>query len=174
MREIDVVRLLLARRDNYEISSVTRLKGRLYHVMMGMEHYTAVVLLSSFDYYQRRYHLAEVPPTLCICLLHDTVLSIPCLSLMKGNLARAYELPEQIVDVEQQRASKTGSQVLLGMYLTGMRVAQEMVAGLPLTTRKRYLRRAQALGKRMRGRPVATIKPGNIRDLPKERSNVWS
>jgi hypothetical protein len=156
MNEKDVLQLLLARRDNYEVSSVTHLRGRIYRVIMGSNHYTAVVIPSSFEYYQRRYHLANVPPTLCICLIHDTVLAIPCLSLLKGNLAHAYELPEQITDIEQQRTSRTGSQVLLGMYLTGMRVGQEMVASLPLTTKKRYLRRVQALGKRMRGRPVAT------------------
>jgi hypothetical protein len=159
MSEPDVIRLLLARRDNYDISHIARVKGRIYHLVMADQHYNAVVLPSSFDYYQRRYHLAKVPPTMCICLIHDTVLTIPCLSLLKGNFAHAYDLPEQITDVESQRKSPLGSRVLLGMYLCGMRVAQEMVADLPTTTRKRYIRRAQALGKRTQGRPVATLSP---------------
>jgi hypothetical protein len=157
MTEDDVLRLLLARRDNYEISQIAHLKGRLYRVIMGEKHYTAVVLFSSFDYYQRRYHLAKQVPTLCICFSHDTVLPFPCLSLVKGNLALAYELPEKITDIETQRTSRTGSQVLLGMYLSGVRLAQDLVDSLPPTTRKRYLRRVEALGKRRRGRPVSTL-----------------
>lgn len=160
MNEADVVRLLLARRDNYEITQLAHLKGRMYRVVMRNNHYNAVVVVSSFEYYQRRYHLAKDTPTLCICFTHNTVLPLPCLSLVKGNLALAYELPEKITDVEAQRSSQTGSQVLLGMYLSGVRLAQDLIDNLPATTRKRYLKRVEALGKRARGRPVSTVLQG--------------
>lgn len=158
MNETDVIRLLLARRENYEITHVAHLKGRIYRVVMGNNHYNAVVVVSSFEYYQRRYHLAKELPTLCLCFVHDTVIPLPCLSLVKGNLALAYELPEKITNVETQRTSRTGSQVLLGMYLSGVRVAQDLIDDLPATTRKRYLKRVESLGKRARGRPVSTLR----------------
>lgn len=154
MKETDVLRLFLARRDNYGVSSITPLHGRLYTVEMNGVQYRAVMLLHSFAYYELRYHIAPVPPTLVICYQHDTVVSIPVLSLKVGNFAHAYELPEEITDVEAQRNSQRGSQVLLGMYLSGMKVAQTMVNGLPGSTKNRYLRKAKLLGKRKRGRPV--------------------
>lgn len=157
MNEADVISLLLARRENYEISQIAHLKGRMYRVVLGNNHYNAVVIVSSFEYYQRRYHLAKEVPTLCICFTHDTVLPLPCLSLVKGNFALAYELPEKITDVEQQRTSRTGSQVLLGMYLSGVRLAQDLIDSFPATTRKRYLKRVEALSRRARGRPVSTV-----------------
>jgi hypothetical protein len=73
-----------------------------------------------------------------------------------GNLAEAYDLPEDIDDVEAQRHSRTGSRVLLGMYISGLRRAQDIIKDLKPTTRKRYLQKAKELGKRRRGRPVDT------------------
>jgi hypothetical protein len=102
---------------------------------------------------------------------HTTVLPVAVLSLRAGNFARPYELPESIVDVEAQRKSKTGSQVLLGMYLCGMKSAQTLVnTSLPPTTRRRYLARAQALGKRTRGKPVGGNAPKNKRKEVKEHA----
>jgi hypothetical protein len=160
IQESDVLRLLLGRRDNYEISALSRKKGRLYTLVMNGKHYTAVVLVSSFEYYQKRYHITKSPPDLVVCFHHTTVLPCACLSLAKGNFAQPYDLPEQIKDVERQRFGKTGSQVLLGMYISGMRTAQEILFAdnFPATTRKRYLQKAKALGRRSRGRPVGEKK----------------
>lgn len=66
---------------------------------------------------------------------------------------------EEIENLEAQRRSKVGSRVLLGMYISGLRRAQDIIHdkdNFPETTRKRYLRRARELGKRKRGRPVDT------------------
>lgn len=158
MKESDVLRLFLARRDNYAVTRMEFLKGRLYQIEMGKQQYTGVIITTSFEYYERRYHILKDPPTLVICFIHNTVLPVACLSLQKGNFARPYELPEQITDIDHQRASKTGSRVLLGMYLSGMRHAQELISELPSTTRRRYLQRASDLGKRRRGRPVGARK----------------
>src|SRR5258708_979299 len=117
--------MLLARRENYAVTFIERLVGRIYQVTMNNEHYQAVVLVHSFQFYTLRYHLAAHVPTLVICFEHDTVLPVKCLSLLKGNLARPYELPEDIDDLRVQRRGKTGSQVLLGMYVSGVRAAQE-------------------------------------------------
>jgi hypothetical protein len=127
---------------------------------MKNEHYNAVVLVSSFDFYEKRYHIAENVPTLVICYEHNTVLPVPVLSLRAGNFAKSYELPDEIKigEIETQRYSKTGSKVLLGMYISGMRWAQTYInEDLPATTRKRYLARAKALAKRPRGKPVGKI-----------------
>ncbi len=155
MKEVDVLRMFLARRDNYGVSSVKHVQGRVYSVVMGGEHYQAVVLTSSFDFYEKRYHIAKDVPNLVICYVHDTVIPVKALSVQVGNLAQPYELPESITDIEQQRKGKIGSQVLLGMYKSGMRRAQIIVKELPPTTRKRYLDKAKALDKRKRGKPVA-------------------
>lgn len=157
MNETDVLRLFLARRENYSVSSITPLHGRMYIVEMNGVRYTAVVVLHSFAYYELRYHIAQVPPTLVICYRHDTVVPVPVLSLKVGNFAHAYELPEEIQDVEKQRSSHVGSQVLLGMYISGMKVAQTIVNGLPPSTKNRYLHKAKLLGRRKRGRPVGAI-----------------
>jgi hypothetical protein len=154
MQHGDIFNLFLARRDNYNVTSITRVRGG-YDIVMNGEHYRAVVLPTSFSFYERRYHLAKRVPSLVICFEHNTVLPIHTLSLRAGNLAQPYELPTSITDIEHQRASKTGARVLLGMYLSGMRVAQTLISELPTTSKKRYLQKAQALSKRTRGRPVA-------------------
>jgi hypothetical protein len=160
IHESDVLRLMLGRRENYGVSSLSHRKGRLYSIVMNEQHYNGVVLVSSFEYYQKRYHITRSPPDLVVCFSHNTVLPCACLSLAKGNFARPYDLPESITDVERQRFGKTGSQVLLGMYISGMRVAQDILfaENFPPTTRRRYLQKARELGKRSRGRPVGERK----------------
>jgi hypothetical protein len=150
--------MFLARADNYEVKNIKHTRGRAYLVEMKGKVHNAVVLLSSFEYYERQYHIAKVKPDLIICYRHDTVLPIEVLSMRASRIAKAYELPEEIKDLEAQRHSKTGSRVLLGMYISGLRRAQDIIhdKDFPKTTRKRYLRKAHELGKRKRGRPVDT------------------
>jgi uncharacterized protein YqiB (DUF1249 family) len=155
MTELEVLRLLLARRDNYGISELTHTSGRSYSLIMNGRSYTAIIIVNSFDFYQLRYHMAKQIPDLVICFTHDTVLAVSCLSLKSGRLADPYDLPQGITDVKAQRhRSKAGSQCLLGMYLCGMRSAQDMISKFRPTTRKRYLERARELSKRRPGRPV--------------------
>ena len=163
MNERDVVGLLLARRDNYEVSSMKPFHGNIYTVTMQGKDYIAVVLLTSFEYYEKRYHLAKVLPSLVVCFEHNTVLPIPVLSLRAGNLAKPYELPLsiEIKDLEVKRRSKLAHKVLLGMYMSGMKAAQGIVKALPETTRRRYTSEIKALGKRGRGRPVG-VPPARI------------
>ncbi|SRR6266571_2041462 len=160
MNELDVFRLLLARRDNYGISEIAHISGRAYSVIMAGRHYNAVVVPSSFDFYELRYHLAKHVPDLVICFQHDTVLAVSCLSMKSGRIAEPYDLPSGITDPERQRhRSKIGSQVLLGMYLCGMREAQAIIhhKDFPPRSRRRYIERARLLGKRPRGRPVNSL-----------------
>ena len=158
MNEVDVFRLLLARRDNYGISEIAHISGRAYSLVMNGRTYTAVVLSDSFEFYERRYHIARHVPDLIICFEHTTVVAVHCLSLKSGRIALPYDLPVQITNVVAQRhKSKTGSQVLLGMYLCGMRSAQKIVNDLPPRTRRRYIERARLLGKRRPGRPVNCV-----------------
>lgn len=163
MKEPDVLGLLLARRDNYKVRSIKPLHGNLYAVTMQEKDYTAVVLLHSFDYYEKRYHLTKVTPSLAICFEHNTVLPIPTLSLRAGNLAKPYELPLplELDDLTVRRRSKLAHTVLLGMSLSGMKVAQAIMKDLPETTRRRYTSEIKALGKRKRGKPAGL--------LPKEK-----
>ena len=157
MNELEVFRLLLARRDNYHISEIRHTGGRAYSLIMEGRTYRAVILSRSFDFYEMRYHLGKRVPDLVICFQHDSVLPIEVLSLKSSRKADAYELPAHITNVEQQRhRSKVGSQVLLGMYLCGMRDAQKIIhhKDFPKTTRKRYLQRAKELSNRRPGRPV--------------------
>ena len=154
MKELDVLRAIMARSDNYAISSIKPICGRLWNIMMDNEHYNAVVLVHSFEYYEKRYHVAKQKPTLIVCYVHDTVVPVPVLSMRAGNYAKAYELPEEIENVETQRGSKLGSQVLLGMYISGVRLAQTIMKELPVSTRNRYLQKVEDLGRRKRGRPV--------------------
>lgn len=156
MKETDVLRMFLARADNYSVTSIRHTRGRAYSITMGGRTYNAVVLLSSFEYYELQYHIARHKPDLVLCYQHNSVLPIPVLSTRVGNYADAYELPEEIEDLEVQRHSKTGARVLLGMYISGLRRAQELIKELPKSTRNRYLQKAKELGKRRRGRPVDT------------------
>jgi hypothetical protein len=158
MKETDVLRMFLARADNYSMTSIKHTRGRAYSVTMGGKTYNAVVLLSSFQYYELQYHIARKKPDLVICYRHDTVLPIPVLSIRAGNLADPYDLPEEIEDLEEQRHSKTGARVLLGMYISGLRRAQDIIhdKDFPKSTRNRYLQKAKDLGQRRRGRPVDT------------------
>ena len=157
MNETEVFHLLLARRNNYDISEIGHISGRAYSVIKKGRRYNAVVLSNSFEFYQMRYHIAKEVPDLVICFNHDTVLAVECISLKSGRIAEPYDLPGQITNVATQRhRSKTGSQVLLGMYLSGMRIAQDVVSKLPPRSRRRYYERARELSKRKRGRPVNT------------------
>lgn len=159
MTENEVFNLLLARRDNYGVSSIEPISGRAYSVVMNGRRYNAIVTVASFDFYQMRYHLAKQVPSLIICFQHDTVVPVACLSLKAGQLGIPYALPAHIKNVEAQRhRSKTGSQTLLGMYLCGMRAAQELVNKLPARSKRRYLEKARELSKRKPGRPVNSIK----------------
>jgi hypothetical protein len=158
MTELEVFRLLLARRENYRISEIHHISGRAYSLVMEGRRYNAVILSRSFDFYELRYHLGKKIPDLVICFVHDTVLPITCLSLKAGRIALPHDLPAHITNVEAQRhRSKTGSQVLLGMYLCGMQDAQKIIhhKDFPKTTRKRYLQRAKELSNRRPGRPVS-------------------
>lgn len=160
MTELDVLRLLLARRENYSITDIQHISGRAYSIVMRGRKYNAVILPRSFDFYEMRYHIAKRVPEMIICFVHDTVVPIACLSLKSGRIALPYDLPAHITNVETQRhRSKIGSQCLLGMYLCGMRAAQDIIhhKDFPKTTRLRYLQRAKELGKRRPGRPVNSI-----------------
>lgn len=158
MKEIDILRMFEARSDNYSVSSVSHVRGRAYFVIMAGKHYNAVVLLNSFQYYELKYHIAKNQPTLIICYQHNTVVPIPVLSLKAGRHAKPYELPEEITDVEEQRFTMTGCRVLLGMYISGVRFAQDLIKSLKPTTKARYLQKAKDLSVRRRGRPVDTQK----------------
>ncbi len=52
--------------------------------------------------------------------------------------------------------NKVAAQVLLGLYLSGMQRARDVIFSdaFPESTRRRYLARVKALNKRKRGRPV--------------------
>ena len=152
--ERDVLRMFLARRENYAVTTLLPIQGRMYTVVMGGETYRMVVLLSSFQFYEKRYHIARHMPTLVVCFEHDTVLPVATLSMRIGNFAKPYELPEGITDIAAQRHTKRGSRCVLGMYISGLRTAQTLVNELPPTTRKRYLEKVKALGKRTKGKPV--------------------
>ena len=154
MNVSEVLGLFLARRENYSVSTIRHLHGDMYSLVMDGQSYTAVVLLKSFDYYVKRYHLAKNVPTLVICFQHNTALPIHALAMLDGEITKPFELPSEITDIEVQRVTKLGHKVLLGMYLSGMKLAQDMVKHLPDTTRKRYVREAETYGKRTRGKPV--------------------
>ena len=156
MKERDVLGLLYARRDNYEVGQITPFHGNMYRVTVKKQDYTAVVLLSSFDYYSKRYHLGKIVPSFVICFEHNTVLPLPVLSLRAGNLAEPYELPltVELADLAMKRRSKLAHKVLLGMALSGMKAAQVILRDLPETTRRRYTSELKSFGKRGRGKPV--------------------
>ena len=157
MKEADILRMFEARADNYAVKDISHIRGRAYSLTMAGKQYNAVVLYTSFQYYELRYHLAKVKPTFIICYQHNTVVPISVLSLKAGRLAKEYELPEEITDVEAQRFTKTGSRVLLGMYISGVRYAQDLIKNLKQpTTKARYLQKAKDLSRRKRGRPVDT------------------
>lgn len=159
MTELDVFRLLLVRLENYGITEIVPRSGRAYSLIMNGRSHTAIIVTNSFSFYELRYHIIKRPPDLVICFTHDTVLPVAVLSLKASRIANPYELPAHIVNVEAQRhRSKAGSQVLLGMYLCGMRDAQKIIhhKDFPPRTRRRYLQRAKELGRRKPGRPVDT------------------
>lgn len=154
MREIHVHRMFLARMENYGVTSIKHIRGRIYEVVMNDQQYRAVVLVNSYSYYEDRYHLLKKQPTLVICYEHDTVLSIPALSMRFGNLAEAFEKPEGIDDIKAQRHTKLGSKVFVGMYITGIRIAQSMMKDFPPSTRTRYKQRIETLNRRKQGSQV--------------------
>lgn len=157
-QEANILRSLEAKSDHYEVAGIQHIRGRVYTVTMKGEHYKAVVLSSSYLYYELQYHIARQKPEMIICHAHDTVVPIPVVSMKTGKIMQKYELPEEVTDIEEQRFTKTGCRVLLGMYLSGVRYAQDLVKTLPDTTKARYLQKAKDLSHRRRGRPVDTQK----------------
>jgi hypothetical protein len=156
MTEREVLNLLLARRDNYDISEVRHVYGRVYSIVMNNRELVALVLPRAFDFYELRYHLCKELPDMVICHQQDTVLAMACIDLKSGRIAEPYALPTKIRNVETQRfRSKSGSQCLLGMLMCGMKMAHSILDRLPATTAKRYRARAKALSKRKAGKPVS-------------------
>lgn len=86
MTELDVLRLLLARRENYNISDIQHIGGRAHSIVMGGKTHTAIIVPNAFDFYAMRYHLCEEVPTLVICFTHDAVVPVACLSLKSGHI----------------------------------------------------------------------------------------
>lgn len=158
MKQVEILRMFEARADNYAVKDISHIRGRAYSLSMAGKQYNAVVLHTSFQYYELRYHLARHKPNFIICFQHNTVVPIPVLSLKAGRLAEAYDLPEEIKDIEAQRFGKTGCRVLLGMYISGVKYAQEIIKELNPTTKSRYLQKSHDLSQRKRGRPVDTQK----------------
>lgn len=154
MKEIHVLRMLLARMDTYDITHIEHIRGRIYTVTMAGQQYRAVMLVNSYSYYEDRYHLPKNKPDLVICYEHDTVLPIPALSMRFGNLAKPFEKPEGIDDIVTQRHTKVGSKVFVGMYITGFKIAQKMMKDFPPSTRTRYKQRIEALNRRKQGSQV--------------------
>lgn len=154
MNSKHVLRMFLARLDTYEVTNITHIRGRIYSVTMAGQQYRAVVLVNSYSYYEDRYHLPKNKPDLVICYEHDTVLPVPALSMRFGNLAKPFEKPEGIDDIKVQRHTRLGSKVFVGMYITGFRIAQEMMKDFPPSTRTRYKQRIEALNKRKQGSQV--------------------
>jgi len=157
MTENDVMRIFLSRRDSYRVSEIQHISGHKYEIVMEGKRYSAVVLPSSFSFYLKRYHLAKCMPSLVISFTHDTILPVSCLSMDDSHLALPLDLPARIRNMDQQRhKSKAGSQVVLGGFMAGERSAVKLVNGLSPRSRRRYVERAKELGKRRRGRPVAS------------------
>jgi hypothetical protein len=155
MTEREVLNLLLARRDNYDITEIRHVFGRAYSLVMNNRELIALVLPRAFDFYEMRYHLCKELPDMVICHQQDTVLAMACIDLKSGRIAEPYALPNKIRNVEEQRhRSKTGSQCLLGMLMCGVKMAHSILDRLPATTAKRYRARAKALSKRRPGKPV--------------------
>lgn len=154
MKEIHVLRMFLARMDNYGVTHIAHVRGRIYEVVMNGQQHKAVLLVNSYSYYDDRYHIAKNKPTMVICYEHDTVLPIPALSMRYGNYAKSYERPEGIKDIVAQRHTRLGSKVFIGMYITGFRIAQDMMKDFPPSTRTRYKQRIEALNKRKQGSQV--------------------
>jgi hypothetical protein len=173
MRETDVIKLLRARAESYDVSTIAHIKGQRYRVVWKGQEYDAVCLLRSFDFYEKRYHLCLDKPDLIICFKHDTWLPIPCMALALGNIAIAPEdYPEGITDsnLETLRHNKSSvaGQVLIGLYLNGTQRGQNMMKALRKSNNKkrpnavsstyrRYLARIEQLGKRKRGKPVGIM-----------------
>jgi hypothetical protein len=156
MNENEVFNMFLARRDNYGVSDIQHVAGHKYDITMKGKGYHMVVLPNSFQFYEKRYHIAKTMPSLVICFCHDTVLPVACLSMEDSHLAQPLALPARITSMDKQRhKSKAGSQVVLGGFMAGNREAVELVDSLPERTRRRYHERAKELGKRRRGRPVS-------------------
>lgn len=157
MTEDDVMRILLSRRDSYKVSEIQHISGHKYEIVMEGKRYNAVVLPSSFAFYEKRYHLARVMPSLVITFTHNTILPVTCLSMDDSHLALPLDLPARIKNMEEQRhKSKAGSQVVLGGFMAGESNAVKLVNALPPRSRRRYIERVTALGRRSRGRPVDT------------------
>jgi len=69
---------------------------------------------------------------------------------------QGYELPEEITDIEEAGLVDWIPRAI-GMYISGVRRAQDIIKDLKPTTKARYLQKAKELGQRKRGRPVDTI-----------------
>src|ERR1700730_11840553 len=92
----DTHNLLLAQLRSLDLKVVAVYRQFLWSVEIedqGRKTYTAVILPTSFDYWRRRYHLAQHPPGLIICYEHDTCINVPVLSLHDGMLFAPCHFP---------------------------------------------------------------------------------
>jgi hypothetical protein len=115
--------------------------------------HTAVILSTSFEYWQHRYHLAKHPPELVICYTHDTCCNVPVLSLHDGYLYAPCQFPSWF-STYADRVTRRGKQVFLGALLSGMSSAFAELDRLPRATQYRYHNDLKLLRRKKRGRPV--------------------
>jgi len=110
---------------------------------------TALILISSSDYWKQRIHLLSHDLTLLIVWKHDSIVPLPVLALDSGHWhsARTHTKKRTV-------RNRYTAWMLIGELLCGMQSAYDELNQLPYQTRHRYLKRVHTLMHRAKGRPV--------------------
>jgi len=157
MSQQDTYNLLLAQLKSLDLQVIAVHRQFLWQVAIEdqgeKKTYTAVILPSSFEYWRKRYHLAQHPPELVICYEHDTCVNVPVLSLHDGTLFAPCHFPPGFHDYEA-RSTRRGKQIFLGAILSGVGSALSELDKIPRSTRYRYQNDLKLLRRKKRGRPV--------------------
>ncbi len=125
-----------------------------FAVILRGEPYIAHVVVSSFDYYERRVHLRhdERPITLLICGQHTTCVPVHIEAVF--SLPQSYD-PYQLpaAYTPEKRGTMLGKRVVLGQLICQTIEPEEAFAPCAPSTRFAYLAKMKQLRKPAPGRP---------------------
>ncbi len=115
---------------------------------------TAIVLPTSFDFYEYRLHRVSVQTSLLIVQTHNAVVPIDCLELKTGTMYNAGQGP--VIQRDGKRRNQDEKKLLLSHLLLETAHGQEELQAMDTRTRQRYLKAKRQYLTPRQGRPIAS------------------
>jgi hypothetical protein len=145
--EQEVIRLQVRIEERY-----TNFRYTLFDLRTGNTIGLAILLPSTFDYYEFRLNVTKVKYDMLIVARHNAVVPVQVLDLETVYNYAALEAPTLTRPGAKQR-SKEEANLLLSKYILNFESATEELSTMDIRTRQRYVVKRNEYLKARRGRP---------------------